>query len=672
MMPKSICPICQSSIGQCIVETIAMERQAPSPPTDITIKAISSSSIMVSWSPPAHTNGPLEPYRAHCTKVGENWPRSATTKDNATTSVEVRGLRPNTNYECYVEAGTKPLITQWGDSLTSTSTRSTPVKTWPGTLQGLVVKDVVAVDANSLDVFWYEPQTVEGILGGFTISVGLYIPDSVNEPDWRHVANVTADSRSYRITDLEPDTHYEVTVRGYVLPNEEGHGGGYSQYSYPRSASTLSAVAVNTFTHSFVGLKPYTRIFAAVRAATAANERGQGGGIGQISPTKQITTMEAAPSLTLPTPTAPGPVGDLTCAQDPAGSSRLVCRWQEPVNKNGLIRNYKIKLVDKHDSDRVVFEGDSTNPATTIERNLNFDHTFSLSVSAVTIEEGPVLTIQVKLTEATHMSQRPSHLQSRQFMHSCGHIFRVTLTTRIISHSPLLKWLTLAESVSNQHQSQPRRSRQTRRHTSLFLPFCSPGHVKSHQSVSLYSVSHTSHPNQLPSAVVEVITQHLLSPPPSSLPVSDNTTECNIYLKLSAIDFTQYSPVSHVGVLVEEESAGASAKTSDGMPYYAYAQGLSKSWEVIAISRTGGVSQNMDDYVFTLGANKRPIQPDNSFNGPLKPSTDYVVEIRFHNKAGYTETSGVNIRTSSKVDTGKLLQPRVSVVMRIIEQPHLV
>uniref|UniRef100_A0A5K3FXR7 Fibronectin type-III domain-containing protein n=1 Tax=Mesocestoides corti TaxID=53468 RepID=A0A5K3FXR7_MESCO len=301
-----------------------------------------------------------------------------------------------------------------------------------------------------------------------------------------------------------------------------------------------------TFTHSFVGLKPYTRIFAAVRAATAANERGQGGGIGQISPTKQITTMEAAP----------GPVGDLTCAQDPAGSSRLVCRWQEPVNKNGLIRNYKIKLVDKHDSDRVVFEGDSTNPATTIERNLNFDHTFSLSVSAVTIEEGPVLTIQVKLTEA-----------------------------------------------------------------------------------------------KLPSAVVEVITQHLLSPPPSSLPVSDNTTECNIYLKLSAIDFTQYSPVSHVGVLVEEESAGASAKTSDGMPYYAYAQGLSKSWEVIAISRTGGVSQNMDDYVFTLGANKRPIQPDNSFNGPLKPSTDYVVEIRFHNKAGYTETSGVNIRTSSKVDT---------------------
>uniref|UniRef100_A0A5K3FZJ3 Fibronectin type-III domain-containing protein n=1 Tax=Mesocestoides corti TaxID=53468 RepID=A0A5K3FZJ3_MESCO len=53
-------------------------RAAPSPPTDITAKALSSSSIMVSWSPPAQTNGPLEPYRAHCTKVGENWPRSAT------------------------------------------------------------------------------------------------------------------------------------------------------------------------------------------------------------------------------------------------------------------------------------------------------------------------------------------------------------------------------------------------------------------------------------------------------------------------------------------------------------------------------------------------------------------------------------------------------------------
>ncbi|VDD78749.1 unnamed protein product [Mesocestoides corti] len=104
----------------------------------------------------------------------------------------------------------------------------------------LIIEEVEAVDAHTLLVSWYDPKNVEGTLGGFTVSVGLYIPDSVNEPHWRHVANVTADSRSYRITDLEPDTRYQVTVRGYVLPNEEGHGGGYSQYSYPRTASTWS------------------------------------------------------------------------------------------------------------------------------------------------------------------------------------------------------------------------------------------------------------------------------------------------------------------------------------------------------------------------------------------------------------------------------------------------
>uniref|UniRef100_A0A5K3FZ91 Fibronectin type-III domain-containing protein n=1 Tax=Mesocestoides corti TaxID=53468 RepID=A0A5K3FZ91_MESCO len=82
-------------------------------------------------------------------------------------------------------------------------------------LQQLLVKDVVVVDAHTLEVSWYEPDDVEGILGGFAVSVGPYIPDSVNEPHWRHVANVTADSRSYRITDLEPNTRYQVTVRGY-------------------------------------------------------------------------------------------------------------------------------------------------------------------------------------------------------------------------------------------------------------------------------------------------------------------------------------------------------------------------------------------------------------------------------------------------------------------------
>uniref|UniRef100_A0A5K3EJ09 Fibronectin type-III domain-containing protein n=2 Tax=Mesocestoides corti TaxID=53468 RepID=A0A5K3EJ09_MESCO len=153
----------------------------------------------------------------------------------------VRGLRPNTNYECFVEASTTPLITQWSDSLTSTSTKSPVVTTWPGTLQRLFIKEVVVVDAHTLLVSWYDPKNVEGTLGGFTVSVGRYGRESPNKPEWRHVANVTADSRSYRITDLEPDTRYEVTVRGYVLPNEDGHGGGYSQYPYSQSASTWSA-----------------------------------------------------------------------------------------------------------------------------------------------------------------------------------------------------------------------------------------------------------------------------------------------------------------------------------------------------------------------------------------------------------------------------------------------
>ncbi|VDD84411.1 unnamed protein product [Mesocestoides corti] len=156
---------------------------------------------------------------------------SAVVAPNVTEGSITTGLRPYTEYDVVVEFTTNGATTAY------TAGRAW---TWSSALLQLLVKDIVVVDAHTLEVSWYKPENVEGTLGGFTISTRPYVQGFVNKPEWRHVANVTADSRSYRITDLEPNTRYEVTVRGYVLPNEEGQGGGYNQYSYPRIASTLS------------------------------------------------------------------------------------------------------------------------------------------------------------------------------------------------------------------------------------------------------------------------------------------------------------------------------------------------------------------------------------------------------------------------------------------------
>uniref|UniRef100_A0A5K3F8V7 Fibronectin type-III domain-containing protein n=1 Tax=Mesocestoides corti TaxID=53468 RepID=A0A5K3F8V7_MESCO len=198
----------------------------------------------------------------------------------------------------------------------------------------------MALSAHSLRVSWNKPRYVGGILGWFTVSIRPYIQGSGTKPEWRHVANVNADSGSHWISGLEPDTRYEVTVRGYVLPNDEGQGGGYNEYALPKIGLTWPSVpgvpanfqrsepasgprqttakpngdtanitayvtakeanpeepsvthAAKTHANSSVEIKPYARNFTDVRAATAANEHDQGGEIGQLRATKPMTTNE--------------------------------------------------------------------------------------------------------------------------------------------------------------------------------------------------------------------------------------------------------------------------------------------------------------------------------------------------------------------------------------------
>ena len=76
--------------------------------------------------------------------------------------------------------------------------------------------------ATSMKVSWGEPTNVEGTLGGFTVSWRIKAAKAA----WTDL-NTAADAREYTITQLTPNTRYEMMVRGFVQPNEAGKGGGY-------------------------------------------------------------------------------------------------------------------------------------------------------------------------------------------------------------------------------------------------------------------------------------------------------------------------------------------------------------------------------------------------------------------------------------------------------------
>ncbi len=99
----------------------------------------------------------------------------------------------------------------------------------------------------------------------------------------------------------------------------------------------------------------------------------------------------------------------LTCRQDPIGSPRLACSWFVPADKNGIIRNYQVNMIDNGASNDILFQGEAKATSVTIDKPLNFDHSYTVSVKAVTIKPGPALQAIIRL-EAISKDKGPSLL----------------------------------------------------------------------------------------------------------------------------------------------------------------------------------------------------------------------------------------------------------------------
>ncbi|BHF82233.1 visual perception [Sparganum proliferum] len=560
---------------------------APSPPTLTSAVASGPQSIKLSWTAPEITNGILGDYTAGCYRKGSDYLEGSRRVNAQTLSAEIIHLSTNTLFECVVIASTQEISWNKGGGKTS-SARSSPVRTWPGTTEQPIIKKAEVLGPDSVVLEWDRANNVYGILGHYRVNCS-----QDGQRDNVKSVQVSNDTLRTTFSGLLPNTKYILTLEAFVLPNEQNLGGGYSQPSLEKTLTTwpdvpteptevtvtaVSSTAVrvdwkapltqngniskyrvivyegeqnrsyetgpDALSYVFDGLQPYTTVALAVQAYAKPNSDGLGGGFGKVSPAVSVTTKEAAP----------GPVDGLVCTQTPLGSPRLACSWNTPRLPNGVIRMYTAQLKDTT-LDLSVKSVETKETSVTFEEQLDFTHSHEVIVAAVTVTEGEQTDFKVQLQS----SKLPEDSVAQ-------------LTSRLIS----------------------------------------PEFVK---------------------------------------PASDPSTQVPLFLNLDDISFAEYSPVTAISVVVSERQKASTNravnKQLEGTTYYDHIYNGAQSWEVLVRESSGKVSQAIPNTHFVLGVDGGTIRQDHSFNGPLKPKTTYDVSVRVYTKAGYVETKTVEVQTEA-------------------------
>uniref|UniRef100_A0A0X3Q531 Protein sidekick-1 n=1 Tax=Schistocephalus solidus TaxID=70667 RepID=A0A0X3Q531_SCHSO len=217
---------------------------APSPPTIKSVVSTGDRSIQVSWYAPEKSNGKIREYMAACYLLGYGIPAASKRVDAQTLSAELTYLSSNSQYECDVTATTEGVGWMQGGGKTS-SERSSLVKTWPGTTEQPMIKSAIARGPRSVYLEWWRPNSVYGNLDHYIVTMARN-----DDPGSAKEIKTKSDSLKLLITQLQPNTEYSLTIRAYVLPNEEGQGGGYSEESVPKLVRTLAngpIASVNIF-----------------------------------------------------------------------------------------------------------------------------------------------------------------------------------------------------------------------------------------------------------------------------------------------------------------------------------------------------------------------------------------------------------------------------------------
>ncbi|KAI4896760.1 hypothetical protein NFI96_003894 [Prochilodus magdalenae] len=182
------------------------------PPQNLTVEVLNSKSFMVRWQPPPPEaqNGEITGYKIRYRKGSRKSEISEITAGNQLSQL-IEGLQRGTEYTVRVSAitinGTGP-GTEWTTAETFESDLDeSRVPDVPGSLH---VRPLV----NSIVVSWSPPENQDIVVRGYIIGYGIGSP---------HAQTIKVDykQRYYSIENLEPSSHYVITLKAF---NNVGEG----------------------------------------------------------------------------------------------------------------------------------------------------------------------------------------------------------------------------------------------------------------------------------------------------------------------------------------------------------------------------------------------------------------------------------------------------------------
>ncbi|XP_078687345.1 usherin-like isoform X3 [Branchiostoma floridae x Branchiostoma belcheri] len=358
-------------------ERVTLQTQAPGSgvpgaPVGLTGEAVDSQSITVRWEAPETTMGVITGYKI--TYQPEGGVPAEALVPGSDRSHLLTGLTPYTVYTIYVVGRTSQ---GEGDSSDSIS-----VRTFEGAPARPVGVMANALDAQSIQVAWQEPEVNRGIITAYNV---YYQPASTTANQEPSKQTVSPYELFSLLGGLQPATEYVISVAAITSAGEgersdkvtaqtragvpdapsdfeaEAVDATSIQVSWEPPANTngvlqgykilyrqagtedvsIAEVAPAAQYHLLTELQPFTVYLLALVAFTE-------GGEGETSPEVTVQTDEDVP----------GPPQDVLVEPIDSTSSRVV--WQPPAEPNGILQGYKVLYKDANAAEYTTREVEPT------------------------------------------------------------------------------------------------------------------------------------------------------------------------------------------------------------------------------------------------------------------------------------------------------------------------
>uniref|UniRef100_A0A667YVN6 Protein tyrosine phosphatase receptor type Q n=1 Tax=Myripristis murdjan TaxID=586833 RepID=A0A667YVN6_9TELE len=326
--------------------------QVPSSVLDVSYQNISSTSILVSWTPPLHPNGRITHYTVYGLNLHNNKALHWATEN---TTIFIKPLRTYANYHVKVQAHTRVGPGNYSSEVLNVTTLEDESSDAPQNVS------LANVTSSSVTLSWYPPSESNGSIVHYTIYYSNHMTEQVRHGIYskhhRHLADaVISIPVSTLPAPASPDSPFSYTLTGLT--------GGTSYTVWMTSSTSQGGEGVRSEPQTLITLEdepsgpPQNVSFANVTSSSVTllwHPPSEPNGViehytiyysDHITVTEQVRYLGCKTNILSSAypPEPSGPPQNVSFAN--VTSSSVTLLWHPPSEPNGVIEHYTIYYSD--------------------------------------------------------------------------------------------------------------------------------------------------------------------------------------------------------------------------------------------------------------------------------------------------------------------------------------